>query len=195
LGGSDRRGFEMAGSRLGSLKLQAGAASAKSDRQRAMLRALWTMLYAHYEGFCKFCWDILLDQIEKDGCSRVAAIEHIARLSLAKEFQEFRKDISAAGIWSFVDTTLPRKMNEPLVFPARLETRSNLWPDLVRENNTAVGLTTNQIDAYSKQLERLTRRLNRLWIHITARIRFNIPTGTKGPVMNGEALFRRFART
>jgi hypothetical protein len=38
-------------------------------------------------------------------------------------------------------------------------------------------------------LEHLTRRLNRLWIHMTARIRFNIPTGTKGPVMNGEALF------
>jgi alcohol dehydrogenase (cytochrome c) len=39
-------------------------------------------------------------------------------------------------------------------------------------------------------LEHLTKRLNRLWIHMTARIRFNIPTGTKGPVMNGEALFR-----
>jgi hypothetical protein len=37
--------------------------------------------------------------------------------------------------------------------------------------------------------EHLTRRLNRLWIHMTTRIRFNIPTGTKGPVMNGEALF------
>ena len=44
-------------------------------------------------------------------------------------------------------------------------------------------------------LEHLTRRLNRLWIHMTARIRFNIPTGAKGPVMNGEALFGRFART
>jgi mono/diheme cytochrome c family protein len=40
------------------------------------------------------------------------------------------------------------------------------------------------------QLEHLTKRLNRLRIHMTARIRFNIPTGTKGPVMNGEALFR-----
>ena len=38
-------------------------------------------------------------------------------------------------------------------------------------------------------LEHLTRRLNRLWVHMTARIGFNIPTGTKGPVMNGEALF------
>jgi hypothetical protein len=55
---------------LGSLKIQAAAAPAKSDRQRALLRALRTMLYAHYEGFCKFCWDVLLDQMEKDGCVR-----------------------------------------------------------------------------------------------------------------------------
>jgi hypothetical protein len=39
------------------------------------------------------------------------------------------------------------------------------------------------------RLEHLTRRLNRLWIHMRVRIRFNIHTGTKGPVMNGEALF------
>jgi hypothetical protein len=43
-------------------------------------------------------------------------------------------------------------------------------------------------------LEHLTKRLNRLWIHMTARIDFNVPTGTKGPVMNGKALFRRFAQ-
>ena len=30
---------------------------------------------------------------------------------------------------------------------------------------------------------------------MTARIRFNVPTGTEGPVMNGKALFQRFART
>jgi MAE_28990/MAE_18760-like HEPN len=32
---------------LGSLKIQAAAAPAKSDRQQALLRALWTMLYTH----------------------------------------------------------------------------------------------------------------------------------------------------
>jgi hypothetical protein len=42
---------------------------------------------------------------------------------------------------------------------------------------------------WQRDLEHLTRRLNRLWVHMTARIGFNIPTGTKGPVMNGEALF------
>jgi hypothetical protein len=147
---------------LGSLKLQAAGAPAKSDRQRALLRALWTMLYAHYEGFYKFCWDVLLDQIERDGCSRSNAIEHIAKLSLAGVFNDLRKDMSPDGIWSFVYNTLPGKMTEPLIFPNRLETRSNLWPNLARENNVAVGLTTTQIDTYSKHLGALVGRRNEI---------------------------------
>lgn len=147
---------------LGSLKLQAAASSANSDRQRALLRALWTMLYAHYEGFCKFCWDVLLDEIEKDGCARCDATDKIASLSLAKVFQEFRKDTSPDGILAFVHTTLPGKMNEPLTFPNRLETRSNLWPNLARENSAAVGLMTAQIDAHAKQLGALVGRRNEI---------------------------------
>jgi MAE_28990/MAE_18760-like HEPN len=147
---------------LGSLKLQAASAPPKSDRQRALLRALWTMLYAHYEGFCKFCWDTLLDEIEKAPCVRCDATEEIARLSLAKAFQEFRKDTSSDGIWSFFNITLPGKMNEPVAFPIRLETRSNLWPNLARENNKAVGLASTQIDAYAAQLGALVGRRNEI---------------------------------
>ena len=54
---------------LASLKLLAASADHGSDRQRAILRALWAMLYAHYEGFCLFCWDLMLSAIEKDACT------------------------------------------------------------------------------------------------------------------------------
>jgi MAE_28990/MAE_18760-like HEPN len=94
--------------------------------------------------------------------TRRDAIDHVARLSLAKVFQEFRKDTSSTGIWSFVHTILPGKMTEPLIFPTRLETRSNLWPNLARENNAAVGLTTTQIDAYERQLGALVGRRNEI---------------------------------
>ena len=147
---------------LGSLKIQAAAAPEKSDRQRALLRALWTMLYAHYEGFCKFCWDLLLDEIEKDGCARCDATEYMARLSLVKVFQELRKDTSPSGIWSFVHNTLPQQMSKPLTFPVRLETQSNLWPTIVRKNNLTVGLTTKHIDACAKQLGALVGRRNEI---------------------------------
>ena len=53
-------------------------------------------------------------------------------------------------------------MTEPLTFPTRLETRSNLWPNLARENNATVGLITTQIDSYAKQLGALVGRRNEI---------------------------------
>ena len=147
---------------LGSLKIAVAAAPTGSDRQRALLRALWTMLYAHYEGFSKFCWDLLLDEIEKDGCTRNALAEPLAVLSLLKVFKEFRANTSADGIWLFVHSILPTEMNRPVVFPIRLETRSNLWPDLVRQNNASVGINAAQVDVHANQLGALVGRRNEI---------------------------------
>jgi hypothetical protein len=56
----------------------------------------------------------------------------------------------------------PPPSRRALIFPSRLETRSNLWPNVARENNTAVGLTTTQIDTYAKQLRALVGRRNEI---------------------------------
>jgi len=39
---------------LASLKVLVAEATAGTVSHQALLRALWAMLYAHYEGFCKF---------------------------------------------------------------------------------------------------------------------------------------------
>jgi len=67
--------------------------------------------------------------------------------------------------------------------------RIEVHTDLLDHSEVFRGLRERRYDCVLV-LEHLTKRLNRLWIHMTARIRFNIPTGTRGPVMNGEALFR-----
>jgi len=46
--------------------------------------------------------------------------------------------------------------------PDSFRNRSNLWPNLARENNATVGLTTTQIDAYAKQLSALVGRRNEI---------------------------------
>jgi hypothetical protein len=147
---------------LGSLKLAAASAPPKSDRQRALLRALWTMLYAHYEGFFKFCWDLLLNEIEKDGCLRDKAIMPVAVLSLSKAFQELRGDTSAAAIWTFVHTRLPEAMKQPVAFANRLETKSNLWANLAKENSASVGLPTTQIEVNGPQINAIVGRRNEI---------------------------------
>ncbi|MEW6767932.1 MAG: MAE_28990/MAE_18760 family HEPN-like nuclease [Pseudomonadota bacterium] len=145
---------------LGSLKLAAAAAPDKSDRQRALLRALWTMLYAHYEGFFKFCWDLFLNEIERDGCIRDKAVEPVMLLSLSKTFQELRADTSSISIWDFAHGKLPIALKQPVSFASRLETKSNLWANLAKDNNMAVGLPTNEIDKNSAQINAIVGRRN-----------------------------------
>ncbi len=44
---------------LASLKLLVSEAEIGSVRRASLLRAIWVLLYAHYEGFFKFAWDLL----------------------------------------------------------------------------------------------------------------------------------------
>ena len=53
-------------------------------------------------------------------------------------------------------------MTQSAVFPVRLETRSNLWPGLARENNLSVGLPCAQIDLNTAQLNSLVGRRNEI---------------------------------
>ena len=48
---------------LVSLKLQAISMDKNSIRHKALLRAMWVLLYAHYEGFCKFPWYLYLEEL------------------------------------------------------------------------------------------------------------------------------------
>ncbi|MEO5951563.1 MAG: MAE_28990/MAE_18760 family HEPN-like nuclease, partial [Chloroflexia bacterium] len=105
---------------------------------------------------------ILLDQIEKDGCLRSAAIDPIAIFSLTKVFKEARGNTSPKGLWDFVCKTFKEEMARPLSFAARLETRSNLWPNVAIENNAAMGLDCKQVGVHEAQLRALVSRRNEI---------------------------------
>src|SRR6266403_2500607 len=109
---------------IASLKLLAASFPTDSNRQRALLRALWTMLYAHYEGFCKFCWDLLLTAIETEGPARKELREPIAKFSLRKVFKTMRGNFSDEALWDFFHRDLAAHLAAPATFPIKLETQS-----------------------------------------------------------------------
>lgn len=147
---------------LGSLKLAVASAPTGSDRQRALLRALLAMLYAHYEGFSKFCWELFLDEVEKVACTRAQAVQQLAELSLEKVIRNLRGNTSTQAIWEFVHTVFPAEMVKPLSFPVRPETQSNLWPNLAMDNVHALGLSCPQIDEHRQLLRSLVGRRNEI---------------------------------
>jgi hypothetical protein len=147
-------------SELASLKLLASDAEAGTVRHHALLRALCALLYAHYEGFCKFAWDYYFESLEKTGVLRRDCASHIARASMQKDFKEMRGNLSPDAMWDFCTARFGSLMQERLEFVLKLETNSNLWPNLLIENSSAVGLACSAARENAVKLRSLVARRN-----------------------------------
>lgn len=147
---------------IASLKMLAAGSVSGSDRQRAVLRALWAMLYAHYEGFCQFCWDLLLDAIEAHACLTSQLNDELVKLAMTTLFKDLKRDMSPDRLMSFVQSEFSAHLSRPASFPDRPQSRSNLWPSLAMANNKSVGLHCNLFDHNSAQIKALVSRRNEI---------------------------------
>ncbi|MFH1008956.1 MAG: MAE_28990/MAE_18760 family HEPN-like nuclease [Candidatus Latescibacterota bacterium] len=145
---------------LATLKTLAAGATVGTPRHQALLRALWALLYAHYEGFCKFAWDTFLDHVQSSAPVRSECTEPIARFSLGEHFRRFKGDLSFEGIWRFCTTDFAGLLAQQASFAVRLETQSNLWPDLCRSNSASIGLPHAAVDRQHTRLKTLVSRRN-----------------------------------
>ena len=117
---------------LASLKLLIIESPRNSTRERTLLRALWALLYAHYEGFCKFAWDFYLDSLQQRELKRRACRAEIATLSLRGEFKRLTRNLAPTAMWDFFHRRLPQLLEAPASFDLKFETESNLWPDILK---------------------------------------------------------------
>ena len=147
---------------IASLKAAVLEAPKGSVRERSLLRALWAMMYAHYEGFCKFTWDFYLENIEKLGVSREACCSAVVKFSLAKQFRELRGNMTADSLWAVFTNGFGEWMKEQLNFELKLETNSNLWPSLLKENSSLVDLPFEMVNLNEHRLKALVSRRNEI---------------------------------
>lgn len=147
---------------LASLKRIAIVSSDNEITYRATLRASWAMLYAHFEGFTKFCWDILLDQVQVRKVSIDQLNENFRLLALEKAFRELKRDISSPSIWEFYNGALPELLKSNAIFPSdcRLDAASNLWPNVFERECSRVGIKSDQIGLYRGRIKSLVARRN-----------------------------------
>jgi hypothetical protein len=144
---------------LVSLKLQAISMDKNSIRHKALLRAMWVLLYAHYEGFCKFTWDLYLEELAKLAIKRKEFKDEFIKFSLSKIFKETKKS-SHDDIWNFICVDFHSLLEDKLDFPDKLTTKSNLAPHLLRENSLKVGIDCKLIDYYNIEIKTLVGRRN-----------------------------------
>lgn len=147
---------------LASFKALISFAPKGSVRMTALLRALWALLYAHYEGFCKFLWDFYLDALEKQKIQREICEDRIACLSLEKDFKKLKSNLAPESIWSFCKSEFPQLIGETAVFHTKLDTQNNLWPGIFRKNTEKVALPTKMIDEQASKIKTLVARRNEI---------------------------------
>lgn len=149
-------------SELATLKLQFAGAKSGSVVESAGLRAIWTMLYAHYEGFCKYALDAYLDHLEIIGPLRSDVREDVAQFSLENAFRILRGNMKSPEIWDFVFANMPVEMTSALKFDVRLETNSNLYPGLLEGNCALIGLVIPSLQDNFAKLRTLVGRRNEI---------------------------------
>ena len=145
---------------IGSLKKLVTASNESSPQHIALLRALWTMAYAHFEGFTQFAWDFYLDELQKSGLPRREVRDEIAKQSLKKTFNVLRGKISDDDLWDFFRHRFNLLLDANLVFETKLTTKSNLWPSTYKENCRAVGLPHEILDEHETEIRTLVSRRN-----------------------------------
>jgi hypothetical protein len=149
------------------------------DEQKRLRRPLVLLLYAHYEGFCKFALALYVQAINSALISCGQANYAVAAASLSSVFKElrnpskkndiFRHDLPGdAKLHSFarerefmerLDEVSTKKVEIP---DNAIDTESNLKPVVLRKNLYMVGLTHDLFDSFESEIQQLVRFRNEI---------------------------------
>lgn len=127
----------------------------------ALLRANMAMIYAHYEGFCKFALGIYIDALEKIALKRGQLKWAIAASSLRNFHQELKGISDPGEFFTKIFLELEDKLAEKASFP-RPDHIANLWPNLLLEWLARLGLDRGEIEVHRARLESLVSNRNQI---------------------------------
>ncbi|MFZ3153964.1 MAE_28990/MAE_18760 family HEPN-like nuclease [Pseudomonas sp.] len=149
---------------LASLKRLAITAPEGSVSRKSILRAMWAILYAHYEGFTKFCWDTVFDHIQLEGIPKGALSENFSLIAMERNFKELRGRMDAASLLRFFNGELAAILAENAEFPEdfRLKTESNLWPNVFERESLRIGLICPELNNHRSRIKTLVGRRNEI---------------------------------
>lgn len=147
---------------LASLKRLAINATTEQVTYRGLLRAMVALLYAHFEGFTKFCWDTVLDHVQAEAIPICRLETKFALLALEPEFKLHRGSLNSSSIWAFFMEGLPQSLLTPAKFPndSRLKTESNLWPNIFERESDRIGIQCDELHKHRGRIKALVTRRN-----------------------------------
>jgi len=112
---------------IASMRLLLSRRDISSKQVEVLLRAAWALLYAHYEGFIKYCLTLFYEEIS----ARSVKCEHLPIptqiFALAKVLKQIRT-MPPAEMINEVINFQSRHLDSFASFP-EVDTDSNLWPE------------------------------------------------------------------
>jgi len=143
------------------LRKQLHQTLAGSPQELTFLRTNLAMIYAHYEGFCKFALGTYIDALEKLSLKRSNLRWSLASSSLGSFLAEMRKITDTGEYFTKLLSELESHLNEPARYE-RPDNIANLWPDLLVEWLTRLGLDTTNVQQEKLRLDTLVRNRNQI---------------------------------
>lgn len=126
-----------------------------------LFRASWTLLYAHYEGFCKFALTVYFKALESSGAKYSEFKPKTQAFALTGKLKELRKrdDVELLlAIRGFEGDVL----DNPVTFSEKVDTKSNLRPATLTWLLEAADLEIKSLRSHNHTLENLVNRRNRI---------------------------------
>jgi hypothetical protein len=145
-------------SELASLKVLVLENKNRGDRQSALLRSLWLLLYAHFEGFCKTAIELYADFLNKQNVTCKSLVEPLVITSLERVFRELEADKSHSGKRTFM-ASLNVAMESPAAFELTVDT-SNLWAGVLAKILTSIDIKCVYLEETHTRINALVGRRN-----------------------------------
>jgi len=145
---------------IASMRLLLSRRDISSKQVEVLLRAAWALLYAHYEGFVKYCLTLFYEEISARSvkCENLPIPTQI--FALAKILKQIRT-MPPAEMINEVTNFQSRHLDSLASFP-EVDTDSNLWPETLIALLISADLDSRTVEKNRQKLATLVARRNEI---------------------------------
>ncbi len=128
--------------------------------KRVLFRSAWSMLYAHFEGFCKFTLTVFYDTVGSKGsvCSDLATNTQV--FALSGELKTLR-NLPPAELIERIQNFETEVLAKAPKFP-EVDTESNLWPSVLERLISDADLQLDSLSQNARTISTLVSRRNKI---------------------------------
>lgn len=145
---------------IASMRLLLSRRDISSKQVEVLLRAAWALLYAHYEGFIKYCLTLFYAEISARSVKCEDLPNPTQIFALAKVLKQIRT-MPPAEMINEVTNFQSRHLDSVASFP-EVDTDSNLWPETLIVLLISADLDSKTVEKNRPKLATLVARRNEI---------------------------------